>query len=140
MLGLLGSRWFKSRAVASPLAKSAGSATLLIFLPALLGLLPWHWRWLHAVPIEGLLGRMLADLLIHYLNLLGAYIVCASMIAAAVYLTTAFSLAGARLWMETRFAFAFAAWDRWVDWHQSRNQARRQRDLEKLRASQAVIN
>jgi S-DNA-T family DNA segregation ATPase FtsK/SpoIIIE len=139
MLGLLGSRWFKSRSVASPMAKSAGGAILLVFLPALLGLLPWHWRWLHAVPIEGLLGRVLGDALIHYFNLAGAYIVCASLIAAAVYLSTAFSLAGARLWMETRFAFAFAAWDRLVDWRQARALAGKQREMEKRRAAQAVI-
>ena len=139
MLGVLGSRWFKSRAVASPLAKSLGGATLLVFLPAFLGLLPWHWRWLHAVPVEGLLGRVLGDLLIHYFNLAGAYIVCASVIAAAVYLTTAFSLAGARLWMETRFAFMFAAWDRLVDWRQAQAQASRQREMDKRRAAQAVI-
>ena len=48
MIGLLGARWFKSRPVASAGAKALGAAILLIFTPALLGLLPWHLRWMHA--------------------------------------------------------------------------------------------
>ena len=75
MIGLLGARWFKSRPVASPGAKALGSAILLIFTPALLALLPWHLRWMHAVAIEGLLGRIVGDVLLHYFNTVGAYIV-----------------------------------------------------------------
>src|SRR5258706_13394042 len=52
-IAMIGVRWFRSRSVASPLAKSVGSAVLLLFTPALLGLLPMHWRWLHSVPVEG---------------------------------------------------------------------------------------
>src|SRR5579863_3035406 len=33
MFGLLGSRWWKSRAVASPGAKSIGAVTLIVFTP-----------------------------------------------------------------------------------------------------------
>src|SRR5215471_11851806 len=51
-LALLGQRWFRSRDVASPGAKSIGVFTLLVFFPAFLRLLPWDWRWRHAVPIE----------------------------------------------------------------------------------------
>ena len=38
------------------------------FLPAVFALLPWHWRWLHQLPIEGVLGRLMAGLLVRYLN------------------------------------------------------------------------
>ncbi len=139
MFGLLGSRWFRSRPVDSPLAKISGSLTLLVFLPALLALLPFQMRWLHAVPIEGLLGRIAGDLLLHYFNLIGAYIVCACMIAAALYLTTAFSLGEAQMWMQTRFAFSFAAWDRFQDWRAARAKAKAQRQLEKQRSAKPVI-
>src|SRR5262249_46869896 len=90
-VGLLGLRWFRSRAVACPVAKTIGAMALLVFSPALLRLLPWELRWRHAVPIEGLLGRIVGDTLIHYFNIVGAYIVCATLIAIALYLTTAFS-------------------------------------------------
>jgi DNA segregation ATPase FtsK/SpoIIIE, S-DNA-T family len=139
MLGFLGSRWFKSREVTSPIAKTIGCATLLIFVPALLGLLPWHPRWLHAVPIEGLSGRILSDVLIRYFNVVGAYILCACVISVALYLTTAFSLSGARVWFETRFAFVFAAWSRFVDWREARAKARAQRQQEKQRNTKPVV-
>src|ERR1700724_365555 len=73
---LLGIRWFASRKIQSPLAKSLGGIWLVIFVPARLALLPGHTRWLNAMPIEGLLGRVVGDVLIHYLNMAGAYIVC----------------------------------------------------------------
>ncbi len=137
MLGLLGARWFKSRAVSSPVAKCMGALALLVFVPGLLGLLPWHWRWVHAVPIEGLLGRIVGDALIHYFNLTGAYIVCSAVIAVALYLSTAFSFGAMRVWLETRFAFAFAAWDRFQDWRMERAKVQAQKELERRRAMKA---
>jgi len=79
--GMLGARWFRSRRVQTPIAKVLGAASLLLFVPALLGLLPGHVRWLSAIPVEGLLGRLLGDFLVHYLNLVGAYIVCGALVA-----------------------------------------------------------
>jgi DNA segregation ATPase FtsK/SpoIIIE, S-DNA-T family len=122
-LALLGMRWFKSLRVASPAAKAVGAAILLIFTPALLALLPWHLRWRHAVPIEGLLGRMVGDTLLHYFNTVGAYIVCATLVAVALYLSTAFSFVDVRIWLNTRFAFAFALWQRFQDWRKTRAEA-----------------
>ncbi len=133
MIGLLGARWFNSRSVASPGAKMLGAAILLIFAPALLALLPWHLRWRHAVAIDGLLGRIVGDALLHYFNLIGAYIVSATVVAVALYLSTAFSFAAARIWAETRFAFVFAAWQRFQDWKAARAKKKAQKELEKRR-------
>ncbi|MCI0355462.1 MAG: DNA translocase FtsK [Acidobacteria bacterium] len=138
MIGLAAARWFHSRPVNSPVAKAAGCAALLMFVPALLALLPWQWRWLRAVPMEGLLGRILGDVLLRYLNVAGAYIVALSVIAVALYLSTAFSFGALRLWMETRFAFGFAAWERWEDWRKARAAARAQSELERRRRAQAA--
>src|SRR5512140_1949058 len=60
---VIASRWFRSRKIESPGLKTFGAAGVLVFGSALLGLLPWHWRWVHAVGIEGLIGRMVADTL-----------------------------------------------------------------------------
>jgi DNA segregation ATPase FtsK/SpoIIIE, S-DNA-T family len=131
MLGLLGARWFKSKPVASPGAKAIGAAILLIFTPALLALLPGHLRWRHVVAIEGLLGRIVGDVLLHYFNTVGAYIVCGAVVAVALYLSTAFSFVGLRLWLGTRFAFAFALWQRFQDWRAARAQARAKKKAQK---------
>ncbi len=136
---MLGLRWFASRKVQSPVAKSLGGIWLVIFIPALLALLPGHLRWLQVVPVEGLLGRVVGDGLIHYLNLAGAYIVCASVLAVALYLSTAFSFSSIQLWAPTRFAFVTALWNRYQDWQEERAKRRQQRELDKRRIAKPVV-
>src|ERR1039457_6773391 len=135
---MLGARWFRSMKVQSPLAKSLGGIWLVMFLPAMLALLPGHLRWMQVIPIEGLLGRVVGDVLIHYLNVVGAYIVCATVLAVALYLSTAFSFAAIQLWAPTRFAFVTALWNRYQDWRQERAKKRQQKDLDQRRTSKPV--
>jgi len=139
-LAALGMRWFRSRKVESPVARALGAASLIVFASALLGLLPWHWRWLHAIPVEGLMGRIVADALLHYFNLIGAYLICASAIAVALYLSTAFSFGALRLWAETRFTFVYALRDRLQDWRTARVRARAQKELDKRRGQRPAIS
>jgi DNA segregation ATPase FtsK/SpoIIIE, S-DNA-T family len=136
---LLGLRWFASRKIQSPVAKSLGGIWLVVFIPALLALLPGHLRWLHVIPVEGLLGRVVGDVLIHYLNLTGAYIVCASVLAVALYLSTAFSFSSIQLWAPTRFAFVTALWNRYQDLQEERTKRRQQKELDKRRISKPVV-
>jgi S-DNA-T family DNA segregation ATPase FtsK/SpoIIIE len=138
-LGMLGARWFRSRAVQTPIAKTLGGAWLLIFVPALLAILPGHFRWMGAIPIEGLVGRIVGDVLIRYLNVAGAYIVCTTVLAVALYLTTAFSFSAIELWAPTRFAFVVALRDRYQDWKADRERRRQQKELEKRRADKPVV-
>lgn len=138
-LGTLGTRWFRSRAVQSPIAKTLGALWLLMFVPALLAILPGHLRWMGAIPIEGLAGRIVGDVLIRYLNVAGAYIVCTTVLAVALYLTTAFSFSAIQVWAPTRFAFFLALRDRWKDWKDDRERRRQQKELEKRRAEKPVV-
>jgi S-DNA-T family DNA segregation ATPase FtsK/SpoIIIE len=135
----MGIRWFRSRKVVSPVAKTLGGIWLLMFVPALLALLPGHLRWLGAIPLEGLMGRVLGDGLIHYFNLAGAYIVSTSMLAVALYFCTAFSFSQARVWAATRFSFVLALRDRWRDWQEARVRKKLQKELEKRRAAKPTI-
>jgi S-DNA-T family DNA segregation ATPase FtsK/SpoIIIE len=137
---MLGARWFRSRKVHSPVAKTLGVLWLIVFIPAFLSLLPGHLRWLQVIPIEGLLGRVIGDGLIHYLNLAGAYIVCATVLAVALYLTTAFSFSSMQVWIPTRFAFVLALRDRWRDWREDRAKQKMQKELEKRRAAKPVVS
>jgi len=136
---LLGARWFRSRKVQSPVAKSLGGFWLLIFVPAFLALLPGSVRWLGVIPMEGLVGRIVGDFLIHYLNLAGAYIVCATVLAVALYLSTAFSFSTLQVWIPTRFAFVFALRDRWRDWREEHAKRRMQKELDRRRAAKPVV-
>jgi S-DNA-T family DNA segregation ATPase FtsK/SpoIIIE len=136
-MAMIGVRWFRSRSVPSPVAKTLGGIWLLMFVPALLAILPGHWRWLGAIPIEGLVGRILGDILIRYLNVAGAYIVCTTVLAVALYFTTAFSFSSIELWAPTRFAFVIALRERFRDWQIERE--RQQKELEKRRAEKPTV-
>jgi S-DNA-T family DNA segregation ATPase FtsK/SpoIIIE len=136
---MLGIRWFRSMKIQSPLAKSLGGIWLVMFVPAMLALLPGHLRWMRVIPIEGLLGRVVGDVLIHYLNVIGAYIVCITVLAVALYLSTAFSFSAIQLWAPTRFAFVTALWNRYKDWQQERAKKRQQKELEQRRISKPVV-
>jgi S-DNA-T family DNA segregation ATPase FtsK/SpoIIIE len=130
-------RWFRSRLINSPYAKTLGAASLVAFIAGFIGLLPWSFKWRGAVPGEGLLGRIVADGLIHYLNIAGAYLVCVAVIAVALYLSTAFSFGAVQIWSQTRFSFVYAALDRFSDWRAERARRKAARELEKKRAAAA---
>ncbi len=134
-LAMYSLRWFRSRPILSPIAKSLGAAGLLLFAAGFLGLLPWGYRWMGAIPIEGLLGRILADALIHYFNVVGAYLICLTMIAVALYLATAFSFGAMHIWSQTRFSFVYAALDRFSDWRAERERKKAAKELEKKRSA-----
>jgi DNA segregation ATPase FtsK/SpoIIIE, S-DNA-T family len=139
LMVIMGARWFRSRAVQSPIAKTLGAIWLLLFVPALLAILPGHLRWMGSIPIEGLVGRIVGDVLIRYLNVAGAYIVCTTVLAVALYLTTAFSFSAIELWAPTRFAFVVALRERFKDWQDERERKRQQKELEKRRAEKPVV-
>ncbi len=134
-LAMYSLHWFRSRPISSPWAKTLGAGALLAFLAGLIGLLPYQVRWKGVLPSEGLLGRIVADALIHYLNVVGAYLVCIAFIAVALYLSTAFSFGAMRLWSQTRLSFVYAALDRFADWRIERARKKAARDLEKKRAA-----
>jgi S-DNA-T family DNA segregation ATPase FtsK/SpoIIIE len=139
MLGMLGQRWWRSQAVGSPIAKLVGGVTLMLFTGSLFSLLPWHWRWLSALPVEGVLGRIIGDFLVHYFNVAGAYILSLSIIAVALYLSTTFAFSTVQLWAQTRFAFAYALHERYQDWREARVKARAAKELDDRKATRPVV-
>ena len=81
----------RSRSGGSPWLRSTGILLALLFLPAALALMPWRWRWLHLLPVEGVAGRLMADLLVRYLNIQGASLVAGVLAAAGLYFASAIS-------------------------------------------------
>ena len=135
MLAALGWTWLRSRPASSPGAKAFGVTLYLIFAPAVFGLIPGHLRWMHALPLEGLTGRLIVDSLVHYLNLPGAAIVIVSMVVIALYLCTTFSFSLAQQWLAVRFAFA-QAWadrirNRRLAWAKTRAEKQAEKSAEK---------
>src|SRR4051794_29378170 len=52
--------WMRSRPGSSSVLRMVGTGMALVFVPALFAMLPWHWRWAHTLPVEGVTGRLLA--------------------------------------------------------------------------------
>ena len=114
VLGRLGVCWMRSRPAGSPVAKSVGLGMWVVFGPAAIALLPGGLLWRGSLPIEGTSGRLLADLLVQYLNLPGATIVLILMVALSLYLVTTFTFHTAREWATARFGFVQRLWEWWM--------------------------
>ncbi|MGH9715632.1 MAG: DNA translocase FtsK [Candidatus Acidiferrales bacterium] len=96
-------RWFRSHVIAGPVSKLIGSSLLFIFLTAELSLI--HMPPVRgALPAGGLLGTILAGGLRAAFNPIGANLVSAATLLAALYLTTAFSLSAAAKWAKKPLA------------------------------------
>ncbi len=138
MLGVLGWTWLRSRPAGSLGAKMSGIFLYLVFAPAVFGLIPGHLRWMHALPVEGLTGRLVVDFLVQYLNFPGAAIVIVSMVVIALYLSTTFSFNTAQQWMSIHFAFALAWRDRVRNWRSAWLERRAVAQAEKNAAKRAA--
>jgi S-DNA-T family DNA segregation ATPase FtsK/SpoIIIE len=116
VLGRIGVSWMRSRAVGSTAAKSLGLVFWLLFAPAAIALLPGNVLWRSAIPIAGIEGHILADALIHVVNLPGAILICGLMVALSLYLTTTFLLATSRAWFSEHLSFIGAISARYRAW------------------------
>jgi DNA segregation ATPase FtsK/SpoIIIE, S-DNA-T family len=124
LLGALGFAWLCSRPVGSPGSRILGVVLIIIFAPALFGLFPHHPTFLYGLPVGGLIGRLVSDQLVRFLNYPGACIVAVTLVAAAVYLSTTFSFNTAREWLGIKLAFVLAWRDRWKNWRLARARRR----------------
>ncbi len=124
----VGWTWMRSRPGGSPILRWIGTVTALVFLPAVFGLLPWHWRWLHLVPVEGVVGRMVAGLLVVYLNIQGAWLVAAAMAACGLYFSSAISFWVIRESLAERWAQIASLLDRWRNRREEKAEMRAERE------------
>jgi S-DNA-T family DNA segregation ATPase FtsK/SpoIIIE len=131
----IGWTWMHSRPSGSPFLRWIGTFLAMIFVPTVFGLLPWHWRWLHALPVEGVLGRLMANLLVLYLNIQGAWLVAAVLAAAGLYFASAVSFWALREGIEDRWLHALSWHDRWRNWREERAEIKAEREA--IRAEEA---
>jgi S-DNA-T family DNA segregation ATPase FtsK/SpoIIIE len=137
-MGGLGWTWMHSRPGGSPILRWVGTVLALAFLPAVFGLLPWHWRWLHMVPVEGVVGRLMAGMLVVYLNLQGAWMVAAALAATGLYFASAISFSVLRESIAERW-MRFAEWrERWRSSREERADLRAEREALRVDRNQPV--
>ena len=123
-LGGVGYTWMRSRPSGSALLRWAGMLLSLAFVPAVFGLMPWHWRWMQVLPVEGVAGRLMAGLLVTWLNIQGAWLVAAVLAAAGLYFASAISFWVLKEAAETRWLQLRSLLDRFRNWREERTEAR----------------
>ena len=134
-LGGLGIRWMRGLPGGSPWLRWTGVVLALLALPTVFGLTPYHWRWLHILPVEGVLGRLLADALIGALSLRGAALVAGVFACAGLYFASEFTFRSGWEFLQQQSIRITALMDRWRNWRLDR--ADRHADqLENMRAKQ----
>jgi S-DNA-T family DNA segregation ATPase FtsK/SpoIIIE len=124
----IGWTWMHSRPSGSALLRWVGTLLTLAFLPASFGLLPWQWRWLHMIPVEGLVGSLVAAKLVLYLNIQGAWLVAGALAAAGLYFASAVSFWALKESIEYRWQQLTSLLERWRNWREQRAEARMERE------------
>ena len=119
----IGVCWLRSRPSGSPTAKLIGVGLWVVFAPAGVALLPGNLLWRSSLPIAGLCGRLVADLMIHFLNVPGTAIVVTLMVAVSAYLATTFTFSTAREWMTDHFRFLAVMREKWLNYRNRRSVA-----------------
>ena len=126
--------WMRSRPGGSVWLRWMGCTLALAFMPTVFGLLPWHWHWLHAVPVEGVIGRLMAGVLVVYLNMQGAWLVAGVLAIAGLYFASAVSFWTIKQMIEDRWVHVLSMNDRWRNWREER--AEQKSEAEAARAEQ----
>jgi S-DNA-T family DNA segregation ATPase FtsK/SpoIIIE len=133
---IVGSRWFRSEVVESPLVKIIGYSMLVLMLPAMLTL----WRVPEvrsAIPPGGLLGHLVSDGLLGALNPIGANLVAVAIFVVALFLTTKFSFIETHETLRgplSKLNFIEPLKERYADWHEEREQKRMQKRLAEIKS------
>ena len=142
-IGILGYRWFRSRAVDSQWATIVGYGLLLLSLPSLLSMI--HFPDVRgAIPAGGLLGGAVSHGLQTGFNFWGGMLVALAILIVALFLTTSFSFSGAHAWASGskgplgkvgKFGILQRARARWEDWRDAREEERMRREVEERKLS-----
>jgi len=127
-LASLASSWVRSRYAGAAWLRGVGALLSVLFLPAAFGLLPWHWRWLHAIPVEGVVGRLVSGLLVGWLNIQGAWLVSGVLAAAGIYFALSVSFRAIFQTIEDRWIGLQSWHDRWRNWRDERAEQRAERE------------
>ena len=130
-LGGIGWTWMQSRPSGSALLRWTGTLLSLAFVPAVFGLMPWHWRWLHLVPVEGVVGRLMCGVLVTYLNVPGSWVVALAMAGVGLYFASAMSLGALRESFENRWLQARSLYERWRNWREERAERKEEERFER---------
>jgi S-DNA-T family DNA segregation ATPase FtsK/SpoIIIE len=134
-LARIGWTWMRSRPSGPALLSWTGILLTLVFVPTVIGLVPRHWLWQHQVAAEGVVGRLMAGLLVAYLNVQGSWILAAVLAFAGIYFALAISFRSIWETIEYRWLGMVSLHDRWRNWREERAELREERAVERRMAA-----
>ena len=131
----LGSRWFRSEAMESPVIKIVGYSMLVLMAPTLLTL--WDVPDVRgAIPPGGLLGHLVSTGLRAAFNTVGANVVALAIFFVALFLTTKFSFIETHQWLRgplRKLNFIVPLKEHYYSWREKREQERMMKRLEQIK-------
>jgi DNA segregation ATPase FtsK/SpoIIIE, S-DNA-T family len=116
--------WVRSRYAGAGWLRGVGALLSVLFIPCAFALLPWHWHWVHVIPVEGVVGRLIAGLLVAWLNIQGAWLVAGVLAAAGIYFALSVSFRAMLEILEDRWIVLQSWHDRWRNWREDRAERR----------------
>jgi len=140
-LGGLGWTWMRSRPGGLAWLRWIGTLLALVFVPAVFGLLPWRWLWLHALPVEGVVGLLMAGQLVTYLNIQGAWLVAGVLAATGLWFASTVLVSAIAETIQARWLQTVSWHDRWRNWREQRAERKEERLAERqaLSAHEALV-
>jgi len=133
----LGWKWMRSEDIQAPLVKLFGALLLFGSFCAAAGLLPDFRVFDHSIPLGGVAGMMLSELLRNELNMAGAVIATATGMIVSVYLVSAFTISKLEFVYEYPARWIAMIRGRWLDWRDARNQRPHQSGIARNHAALA---
>ncbi|MCC6586532.1 MAG: DNA translocase FtsK 4TM domain-containing protein [Bryobacterales bacterium] len=120
--------WIRSNEMEAQWAKVAGVIIFWLSVSALFGLGP-DWRLFEdSIAPGGLVGGLLAQLLLYRLNLAGSVLLTTTVLLLSLYLLSSFSLYHLPNWMQNPLALFEPVQRRWFSWLGSFRKSRRPAD------------
>ncbi len=132
VLARLGARWVRSRPHDAPAAKLMGLFLWALAAPAALALLPLHLLWRGALPIEGVVGRVLVDTSITLLNFPGVCLITGLALLLSISLSTTFTFNTAQEWTGQRLSTIHRTRERYTEWRSGHANLRAARAANRL--------
>ena len=119
---LLGWRWVRSIPMPTPSGRLAGAVLLLLVVCTTLGLSPLSMLAHEAHRSGGVLGALLLDGMVFYLNETGATLVLLLGGVVALYLVSSFEIASGRRWWVSGSGLTAVCRERWEAWREKRRE------------------
>jgi DNA segregation ATPase FtsK/SpoIIIE, S-DNA-T family len=127
----LGWKWMRSEDIQAPVIKLFGALLLFGSFCAAAGMFPSVRVFDHSIPLGGVAGIVLSEMLKTELNLAGAVIATATGMIVSVYLVSAFTISKLDFVLEYPARWIAITRGRWQDWREARARRREARRIEK---------